>query len=142
MVDRLNRGEIDVAVALTEGLLSNALKTGDNYSYALAGTYVSSPLTWAVSVSRDLVIEDVKRVSWLLEKGRRVGVSRMGSGSQIIPFTVLQGQEPGFEFVICSNISGLVKSVVEESSDAFLWEKFTSRPYQGKGSSHVSSYTY
>jgi hypothetical protein len=58
----------------------------------------------------------------------------MGSGSQIIPFTVLEtDQESGFEFVICQNISGLVESVVSGSSDAFLWEKFTSRPYQGEG---------
>jgi hypothetical protein len=133
MIELLNKGEIEVAVALTEGLIANAVKTGPDCSFRLAGTYVSSPLTWAVSVKPTLEVED--KMAWFLEEDRRVGVSRMGSGSQIIPFTV--ANKPAFEFVICGNIGGLVKSVQEGDSDAFLWEKFTSRPYQSEGSGEL-----
>jgi hypothetical protein len=65
---------------LTEGFVADLGKSraaGEAESgaaYGLVGTYVDSPLRWAISTGKER--EDVKNVEGL--KGSRVGVSRVG----------------------------------------------------------------
>jgi hypothetical protein len=68
---------LDVAIGLTEGFVADLGKSraaGESASYGLVGTYVDSPLRWAISTGKER--EDVKDVEGL--KGSRVGVSRIG----------------------------------------------------------------
>jgi len=67
---------------LTEGFVADLGKSraaagegeGGQVGYGLVGTYVESPLRWAISTGKER--EDVKDVQGL--KGSRVGVSRIG----------------------------------------------------------------
>jgi hypothetical protein len=62
---------------LTEGFVADLGKSraaGETSAYGLVGTYVDSPLRWAISTGKER--EDVKDVEGL--KGSKVGVSRIG----------------------------------------------------------------
>ena len=48
MVTLLKQGQLDVVVALTEGLVKD-ITTCDDSPIRLIGTYVESPLCWAIS---------------------------------------------------------------------------------------------
>ncbi|KAF9436785.1 hypothetical protein BGZ76_002969 [Entomortierella beljakovae] len=138
MTAKLIDGSLDVAIALTEGLLAGIAKGHD--AYKIIGTYVKSPLCWAISVGYNSKHVDRKS----LENGA-IGISRIGSGSHIIPF-VLADQEgwlkdnsstdtnnndnkSPFEFKVLNTFQHLRDSVNDGSTDAFLWEKFTTKPY-------------
>ncbi|KAF9976952.1 hypothetical protein BGZ73_007462 [Actinomortierella ambigua] len=136
MTTKLIDGSLDIAIALTEGLLAGIAKGHD--AYKIVGTYVESPLCWAISVG-----QNSRHTSRATLRNGTIGISRLGSGSHIIPF-VLADQEgwlegktlpPGevskapFEFKVLHNFANLRNSVNDNSSDAFLWERFTTKPY-------------
>lgn len=69
--------KLDVAIGLTEGFVADLGKSraaAQEPGYGLVGTYVESPLRWAISTGKER--EDVKSVEDL--KGTRAGVSRIG----------------------------------------------------------------
>ena len=77
MVTSLQLNEIDVAIGLTEGWvagLGKAQAEGKDVGYKMMGTYVETPLCWAISTGADR--EDVTGVEGL--KGKTMGVSRIG----------------------------------------------------------------
>lgn len=76
MAAALKDNSIDVAIGLTEGFvadLGRAAAARRTTGYRLVGTYVESPLCWAVSVGAKSKLADVRDL-----KGKRVGVSRVG----------------------------------------------------------------
>lgn len=69
--------KLDVAIGLTEGFVADLGKSraaAQEPGYGLVGTYVESPLRWAISTGKERT--DINGVSDL--KGKRVGVSRIG----------------------------------------------------------------
>ncbi|KAG0311710.1 hypothetical protein BGZ97_011676 [Linnemannia gamsii] len=135
MTAKLIDGSLDVAIALTEGLLAGIAKGHD--AYKIIGTYVESPLCWAISVGQDSRHIDRKSL-----RNGTIGISRIGSGSHIIPYVLaeqegwLKGTSPAdpeykapFEFKVLNTFQNMRDSVNDGSSDAFLWEKFTTKPY-------------
>ena len=72
----LRQGEIDVALALTEGLVVDLHRGNPS---KLLGTYVASPLTWGVHVSASSRFESMADLT-----GATYAVSRMGSGSHLM----------------------------------------------------------
>ncbi|KAG0315228.1 hypothetical protein BGZ99_007596 [Dissophora globulifera] len=135
MTAKLIDGSLDVAIALTEGLLAGIAKGHD--AYKIIGTYVKSPLCWAISVGQESRHVDRKS----LQDGT-IGISRIGSGSHIVPFVLaeqegwLKGTSPAdsaykapFEFNVLNTFQNMRDSVNDGTSDAFLWEKFTTKPY-------------
>ncbi|KAG0256109.1 hypothetical protein BG011_004743 [Mortierella polycephala] len=135
MTTKLIDGSLDVAIALTEGLLAGIAKGHD--AYKIIGTYVESPLCWAISVGQES--SHVDRQS--LRNGA-IGISRIGSGSHIIPYVLaeqegwLKGASPAdpefkapFDFKVLDTFQKMRDSVNDGSSDAFLWERFTTKPY-------------
>lgn len=127
LVRLLSEGEVDIAIGLTEAFVADVAK--GNEAYKIVGTYVESPLCWAVSTgySRD-ELSTTKDVI-----GKKIGVSRIGSGSYIMSFVLgLQhgASQPFFsDFPVLSNFANLRKSVNDGSSDAFMWEYFTTKKY-------------
>lgn len=120
-------GSVDAAFALTDCIVA-AIENGS--PVRLAGPLVKSPLTWAVIVAGNSSItslDDLRNVTW--------GVSRIGSGSQVMVQTLAKKKgwtvEPKFE--ICGNFQGLRDAVNSGKVDAFLWEHFTTRPFEEKG---------
>ncbi|KAJ3287706.1 hypothetical protein HK104_008481 [Borealophlyctis nickersoniae] len=144
MVKALTEDRIDVAIALTEGLVA-ALANGAN-AFKLVGTYTASPLTWSIATnpSRYNPAEREKG-SWESLRGARIGISRFGSGSHIIPFCLAQnmgwlGQtgtdKPPFEFIVLNDLKGLREGIRDATIDAFLWERIMTKPYYDSGELH------
>lgn len=129
LIALLNSGEIDVAIGLTEGFIADIAK--GNETYQLVDTYVESPLCWAISTgsNRDELTE-ARQLN-----GKKIGVSRIGSGSYIMSF-VLGHQldfQKKFTFEPLNNFQNLRQSVNDSTTDAFMWEHFTSKKYYDNG---------
>lgn len=73
MITSLQSNDLDIAIGLTEGFVTALGNQGDGAGFKLVGTYVETPLCWAISTGakRDLRNEE------MLE-GRKIGVSRIG----------------------------------------------------------------
>lgn len=72
--------KIDVAVALTEALIAGIAKGRTDYK--LVGSYVRTSLNWAVITGTDAKADAYQSISDL--RGTRIGISRIGSGSQLM----------------------------------------------------------
>lgn len=78
MIQSLQAAEIDVGIGLTEGWVAGigkaAAEKGDAKAagYKLVGTYVETPLCWAISAGakREIGVEGLQ--------GKKIGVSRIG----------------------------------------------------------------
>ncbi|KAF3990119.1 hypothetical protein FT663_01491 [Candidozyma haemuli var. vulneris] len=139
LIKLLNEGEVDVAIGLTEAFVSDIGKGNDKIN--VIGTYVESPLCWAISSGIDR--EDVTKPEDLA--GKRIGVSRIGSGSYVMSFVLglqLNFPTPYFsDFPILSNFKNLRDAVNQKYSEegtpkhaeAFMWEHFTSKKYYDSG---------
>lgn len=92
-------------------------------------------LGWAISVGQNSRHIDRKSL-----RNGTIGISRIGSGSHIIPYVLadqegwLKGTSPAdpeykvpFEFKVLNTFQNMRDSVNDGSSDAFLWEKFTTK---------------
>ncbi|GAA5957954.1 hypothetical protein JCM3765_006214 [Sporobolomyces pararoseus] len=130
VMSRIKANEIDVAVALTESLLAGiAKKTAE---FKLVGTYVTSPLQWAVIVGKDSKYQKLEDL-----KGEKIGISRIGSGSQVMAsvmalnegWTDADGKVSPIDFEVLDTFKALRDGVNTGKAAAFMWEKFTTRPY-------------
>lgn len=130
MQAKLRDGEIDVCLALTDALIAG-IANGQT-SYKLVGRYISTPLRWAVITGKD---SSYRTISDL--KGTKLGISRLGSGSQVMA-SVMSLQEGWKEseqpkFQVQGSFKPLRDSVNEGETSAFLWEWFTTKPYADSG---------
>lgn len=140
MVTALQSGEIDIGVGLTEGwiaALGKAQSAKQDAGFRLVGTYVETPLCWAISTgARRDELTGVKDL-----KGKRVGVSRIGSGSYVMSFVLAdeQGwldttsQDPPFPVEALNTFANLRDGVNDSTADFFMWEHFTSKRYYDNG---------
>ncbi|KAI9763946.1 MAG: hypothetical protein M1840_008980 [Geoglossum simile] len=139
MIQALKDGDIDVGIGLTEGWVAGlGKKDGDDTEYyLLVGTYVETPLCWAIStgVTRD----DLTSIADL--KDAKVGISRIGSGSYVMGFVLADTQSwlqtPGqlpFAPVVLSTFANLRTAVNNNTADFFMWEHYTSKRYHDDGS--------
>ncbi|KAL8697667.1 MAG: hypothetical protein Q9201_007014 [Fulgogasparrea decipioides] len=145
MVNSLKAGEIDVAIGLTEGWVA-ALATqsqspnqsNKENNFKIVGTYVESPLCWAISTGSNR--SDITSVADL--RGKKLGVSRVGSGSYVMGFVLADRErwlssssttstpsDPPFEVMPLQNFESLRRGVSDGTADFFLWEYFTSKRY-------------
>jgi hypothetical protein len=97
MIQSLKSGEIDVGIGLTEafvaGLASSHKDVPDSrLPYRIIGSYVASPLCWAISAGAKSGISNVEQL-----RNGKIGVSRIGSGSYVMPF-VLADDKGWLEF--------------------------------------------
>jgi hypothetical protein len=87
--------KLDVAIGLTEGFVADLGKSraaAQEPGYGLVGTYVESPLRWAISTGKERA--DINGVSDL--KGKRVGVSRIGRLVRSIAVSTLWAHADGW----------------------------------------------
>ena len=120
--------EIDIAILLTEGGVTDILNGSEN---RIVKVYVQSPLIWGIHVaakSDHQAIVDVK--------GQKYAISRFGSGSHLM--AIVDADERGWstddmEFVKVGGLEGARKSLPAGESDVFLWERFTTKPYVDRG---------
>jgi len=128
MINKLKSNEVDVIVALTEGLINDIANGSD---IRLIGTYVESPLLWAISTGINSIYNSIEDL-----KGEKFGISRYQSGSHLMS-CVLASQygwkQSDIEFIINHNFDTLRKSVNDNTTAAFMWEYFMQKPFYDKG---------
>ena len=128
MINALLDGTADMVVALTEGLISSIALGSD---LRLVGTYVESPLTWAISTGPNSAVQEVADL-----RGGRIGISRFTSGSHLMS-CVLASQrgwkQSELQYVVEGSFEQLRNSVRDNRTEAFMWETFTTKPYHDSG---------
>jgi len=138
MVQALQAGEIDIGVGLTEGwvaALGKAQSAKTDAGFKVVGTYVETPLCWAISTGAKRKLGGVEGL-----RGKKIGVSRIGSGSYVMGFVLADQQswlEPGkapFEVIPLNTFEKLREGVNNSTADFFMWEHFTSKRYYDNGS--------
>ena len=125
MRSKLKDDELDVAVILTEGV-TQAIAKGE-IDARIAQVYVQSPLYWGIHVAADNTnIQSLKDL-----EGKKVGVSRIGSGSDLMASVCAFENESKLpeteEKIILGNLDGLTEGIQEGKADYFMWEHFTTR---------------
>ncbi|KAI7857927.1 hypothetical protein BDC45DRAFT_499689 [Circinella umbellata] len=138
MTSKLQDKSLDLAIALTEGLVAGISKGQDWYK--IVGTYVEAPLCWAISTganSRHTSIDTLNKTN--------VAISRYGSGSHIMAYVLADQQgwltnenkdgsnNQTFSFNVLNNFQAMRDAVNNDTSDFFLWETFTTKPYHDSG---------
>ncbi|PCH42183.1 periplasmic binding protein-like II [Wolfiporia cocos MD-104 SS10] len=129
LISRLTNDEIDVAVALTDPLISGIANGSEHYK--LVGSYVTTPLNWAVITGKDTKYNEIADL-----QGTTIGISRYGSGSQTMAYVMaLQQGWPTdkLQFRVNNDIRGLLDSVNDGTTSAFMWEWFTTKPFVDAG---------
>ncbi|KAK5993616.1 hypothetical protein PT974_07050 [Cladobotryum mycophilum] len=140
MITAIRAGEIDVAIGLTEGWIAGLGKEGveGDGGYRLVGTYVDTPLCWAISTGAQR--PEITSVESL--KGGKIGVSRIGSGSYVMGFVLadqhgwLSSSSPSQPFsdtVVLNTFQNLRDAVNSGAADFFMWEHFTSKKFYDSG---------
>ncbi|KAK7690681.1 hypothetical protein QCA50_005780 [Cerrena zonata] len=129
LISRLTNDEIDIAIALTDPLISGIAKGSE--AYRLVGSYVTTPLNWAVITGKDTKFQSIPDL-----KDTTIGISRYGSGSQTMAYVM--GLQQGWptedlKFQVNNDIRGLINSVNDGSTSAFMWEWFTTKPFVDAG---------
>ena len=134
MIAAIKKGEIDMCVALTEGIVADSTKSSSSSSDRLKilGTYVKSPLCWAISVGADSKYKSVDDL-----RGTTFAISRYGSGSHLMAFVLAmqRGWDKEFwpKFKVIGSFEKLRASVNSGETSAFMWETFTTKPYHDSG---------
>ena len=140
MVTALQAGEIDIGVGLTEGwiaALGKAQAAKEDAGFRVVGTYVETPLCWAISTgARRNELQGIQDL-----KDKKVGVSRIGSGSYVMSFVLADQQgwlnstsdSPPFPVEVLNTFSNLRDGVNNSTADFFMWEHFTSKRYYDNG---------
>lgn len=142
MITSLRSKEIDLAIGLTEGWVAGLLnpdihnKSPEEKGYSIVGSWVSTPLRWAIVTGRNR--DNITYVNDL-KSHRRVGVSRIGSGSHIMAFVLAQqegwlqqtkdSKSEGLTIVPLGPFKDLRDGVTSSAADFFMWEHFTTKPY-------------
>lgn len=129
--------DIDIAIALTEALIAGIAKGRDDYE--LVGSYVKSSLTWAVITGTDSKADKYQSIEDL--RGSTIGISRQGSGSQVMAsvMALQQGwssKEDEVQFKVNDTFENLRKGVNQHEgleTSAFMWEWFTTKPFVDSG---------
>ncbi|KAF2648885.1 hypothetical protein K491DRAFT_611836 [Lophiostoma macrostomum CBS 122681] len=148
MVTSLRAGEIDIGIGLTEGWIAALGKSQEDAGFKLVGTYVETPLCWAISTGARR--DDIQSIEDL--RGKKVGVSRIGSGSYVMSFVLAEQQgwlssssssssntqqpstQSPFPVQVLQTFKNLRDGVNkiregEAEADFFMWEHFTSNRY-------------
>ncbi|EDU42546.1 TauA ABC-type nitrate sulfonate bicarbonate transport systems periplasmic component [Pyrenophora tritici-repentis] len=139
MVTAIQAGEIDIGVGLTEGWIAaigKAQAAKQDAGFSVVGTYVETPLCWAISTGAKRELEGIKDL-----KGKKVGVSRIGSGSYVMSFVLADQQgwldtssgNPPFPVEVLNTFANLRDGVNNSTADFFMWEHFTSKKYYDNG---------
>ncbi|CBQ67830.1 conserved hypothetical protein [Sporisorium reilianum SRZ2] len=141
-----NGQKIDVAVALTEALITGIAKGRTDYK--LVGSYVRTSLNWAVITGTQPYASAYNSIADL--ERTKIGISRIGSGSQIMASVMAlqhgwntasagassEGSEAEIEFKVNDTFQNLrdgVNGKEPYDTSCFMWEWYTTKPYVDSG---------
>ncbi len=124
MTAALSRGELDMAILLTEGYTS-AVSQG--LKATIVKTYIESPLVWGIYTGFDNPLNELDQ-----QQSLRYAVSRFGSGSHLM--AMVHARKRGIridenQFQVIQSLHGGIDALISKKSDVFYWEKFMTRPF-------------
>ena len=129
MCKGLRKGDIDIAVILTEGIIKDII--AGNRS-KIVQTFVQTPLVWGIHVAHNTSYKTIDDL-----KGTKAAISRYGSGSQLMAYINAENNKwdlkKDLKFEVIKNLKGAIKSLSDGDADYFLWEKFTTKPLVDAG---------
>ena len=128
MCELLRRGELDLALMVTEGAVRDILRGNPS---RIVAPYVDSALTWGVHVG---AWTDINEPTAL--QGVPYAISRPNSGSHLVALNYARskGWSVGEEDLeVVNDLPGALQRLVHPGPLAFLWEKFTTKPYVDDG---------
>ncbi len=129
MCKALRNKEIDLAVVLTEGIITDIIEGNKS---RIIQTFVKSPLIWGIHVAHDSPYKSLDDL-----KGKKAAISRFGSGSHLMAYINAENNhwdlEKDLQFELVGNLEGAVEGLTSKKADYFLWEKFTTKPIVDSG---------
>lgn len=128
MTFALERGDLDMAILLTEGFLSAASK---GLEAKIVKTYIESPLVWGIYTGSQRSASN-----WLEKDHLNYAISRFGSGSHLM--AMVHAQQRGLnildnQFQVIQSLHGGLDALSTGQSDIFYWEKFMTQPFVKSG---------
>jgi ABC-type nitrate/sulfonate/bicarbonate transport system substrate-binding protein len=129
MCKMLRAGEIDIAIALTEGVVADIMQGNPS---KIVQFYVNSPLRWGIFVNAKSEIHSISEM-----QGHKYAISRFKSGSHLMAYVNAANNnlkiDEETDFEIVGNLNGARKALKENTAQLFLWEKFTTKPFVDNG---------
>ncbi len=129
MMDALSEGELDVAVALTEGAVQ-AITGG--LDARIVGVSIPSALQWGVHVAASSTFQDLSDLV-----GTRAAISRRGSGSHLMAYVLADrldwAPDTDDHFVEIGTIDGARQALAANDAEFFLWDRFMTQPVVDAG---------
>ena len=129
MCKMLRNGEIDIAIALTEGVIADIVNGNPS---KIVQFYVNSPLRWGIFVNAKSAINSIANM-----QGNKYAISRYNSGSHLMAFVNAANHGLNLnsekDFKVIGDIAGARKALAENSAQIFMWEKYTTKPFVDNG---------
>lgn len=129
MTKALRKGNIDLAVILTEGIIKDIVEGNPS---KIIQTFVQTPLIWGIHVAAKSNYQTIDHL-----KGTKAAISRFGSGSHLMAYINAQNNQwnvnTDLDFEVVKNVEGAVEGLTQGKADYFMWEKFMTKPLVDKG---------
>ena len=128
MAQMLAKGETDLAIILTEGILKGISEGNPS---KIVQTYVETPLQWGIHVAAGSAYKTLEEL-----EGKKAAISRHGSGSHLMAFVNAQNQgwqTEALHFEVVHTLDGAVAALEKGQADYFMWEHFTTKPLVDNG---------
>jgi ABC-type nitrate/sulfonate/bicarbonate transport system substrate-binding protein len=129
MTKALRKGDIDLAVILTEGIIKDIVEGNPS---KIIQTFVQTPLIWGIHVAENSSYQNINDL-----KGTKAAISRFGSGSHLMAYINAQNNhwnlDSDLHFEVVKNLEGAVEGLTEAKADYFMWEKFMTKPLVDQG---------
>lgn len=128
MTKALNRGDLDMAILLTEGYFS-ALK--ENLQALIVKVYIETPLVWGIYTGAHSGITHP-----FTNRQGKTAISRFGSGSHLM--SIIDAAQHGVSlapdsFCEVNSLHGAIDALSNGDAGYFYWEKFMTKPYLQEG---------
>ena len=128
MCKSLRSGELDLAIALTEGMVKDIVSGNPS---KIVQFYVNSPLRWGIFVNAKSSVKNIQQMA-----GLKYAISRYGSGSHLMAYVNASNHQLPVkpeDFVVVQDLNGARKSLAEDTAQLFMWEKYTTKPFVDNG---------
>lgn len=129
MCKALRDGELDMAIALTEGIIADILLGNPS---KIVQFYVNSPLRWGIYTGINSNIKDIRDI-----QGATYAISRFGSGSHLMAYVNARNLgvkiQSDTDFLVVNNLEGARKALSLNTAQVFMWEKYTTKPFVDNG---------
>ena len=132
MIRGLENGSIDVAVLLTEGITKAIL---EGLEAKIIQVYVTTPLRWGIHVPKNSGIQKKEDLI-----NGTFAISRSGSGSHLMAYVLADEMNwdlNKLDFNVVGDVYGGLWALQNNKAQAFLWEKFTTKPHVDSGKCRI-----